>query len=274
MKREDIIKELVNRGYKAEVQNTIKNGIEFEGIKILTDSNVAPVIYTEAIIEKAEKENKTLDCVVDDIVDIYENNRDLEFDVNVLFNHDFILKHIYIALQKDSTEEIIKRPCDLDGIESYLYVRGDMSDDGSFSVKVTKAILDQASIAEDEAWEMAEKHTYAETSLESLAKIMADMMGSEYTEDMNKRVPLFVLTNKCKIKGASAILNKKVLAEFGEHYDTDKLIVLPSSIHEMLIVPYESGMDISSFSSMVEEVNCEQVDPTERLTDRAYVIAV
>ena len=250
MKREDIIKELVNRGYKAEVQNTIKNGIEFEGIKILTDSNVAPVIYTEAIIEKAEKENKTLDCVVDDIVAIYENNRDSEFDVNVLFNHDFILKHIYIALQKDSTEEIIKRPCDLDGIESYLYVRGDMSDDGSFSVKVTKAVLDQANIAEDEAWEMAEKHTYAETSLESLAKIMADMMGSEYTEDMDKRVPLFVLTNKCKIK------------------------VLPSSIHEMLIMPYESGMDISSFSSMVEEVNCEQVDPIERLTDRAYVITV
>jgi hypothetical protein len=52
MTREIIINELNNRGYKAEAQNTIKNGVELEGIRILTSGNIAPVIYTEEIIRK------------------------------------------------------------------------------------------------------------------------------------------------------------------------------------------------------------------------------
>ena len=64
MTREMIITELQNRGYNAEAQNTIKNGVELEGIRILTDCNIAPVIYTESIISNAEEENKSLDEVV------------------------------------------------------------------------------------------------------------------------------------------------------------------------------------------------------------------
>ena len=52
MTREMIINELINRGYKAKAKNNIKNGVELEGIIILTDSNVAPIIYTEEIIRK------------------------------------------------------------------------------------------------------------------------------------------------------------------------------------------------------------------------------
>ena len=89
MTREMIITELSNRGYKAEAQNTIKNGVELEGIRILTDSNIAPVIYTKAIIENAENENKSLDEVVSAIISTYESHKSFEFDVNMLFDRDF-----------------------------------------------------------------------------------------------------------------------------------------------------------------------------------------
>ena len=56
MTREMIITELANRGYKAEAQNSIKNGVELEGIRILTDSNIAPIIYTEKMIENVEQD--------------------------------------------------------------------------------------------------------------------------------------------------------------------------------------------------------------------------
>lgn len=275
MTREMIITELSNRGYKAEAQNTIKNGVELEGIRILTDSNIAPVIYTKAIIENAENENKSLDEVVSAIISTYESHKSFEFDVNMLFDRDFILNSIFVGLQKVSTEDIEKKLCeDFEEIESYLYIRGEADREGSYSIKVSKAILDRANISEVEAWEQAQTNTEAETSLESMAKVMCEMMNMEYSEDMDKMTPFFIISNKSKVKGASAILNKKVLAEFGERYHTNKIVVLPSSVHEMLLVPYTEEIDLDTFSDMVGQVNSSEVDPTEQLVDRAFIITL
>lgn len=192
----------------------------------------------------------------------------------MFFDRDYILNNIYIGMQKDSTEDIEKKACDLEGIESYLYIRGDSDKDGYYSAKVSKAILDNANISECEAWEKAEENTNAETTITSMAKVMCAMMHMEYSEEMEDIAPFYVITNKSKMRGASAILNKNALAEFGQKHNTDKIVVLPSSIHEMLLVPYTEEIDIDTFSEMVEEVNNAEVDPTERLTDRAYIITL
>lgn len=275
MNREMIITELQNRGYKAEAQNTIKNGVELEGIRILTDSNIAPVIYTEAIIENAENEGMSLDEVVSAIIGTYESHKSFEFDVNMLFDRDFVLNSIYVGLQRVSTEDIEKKLCeDFEGIESYLYIRGEADREGSYSIKVSKAILDRANISEVEAWEQAQTNTEAETSLESMAKVMSEMLGFEYSEEMDEQTPFFIISNTSKVKGASAILNKKVLAEFGERYHTDKIVVLPSSIHEMLLVPYTEEIDLDTFSDLVASVNGSEVEPMEKLVDRAFIITL
>ncbi len=274
MTREMIITELNNRGYKADSQNSIKNGVVLEGIRILTDCNVASIIYTEGIIENAEEQHKTLNDVVSAIIGIYESSKAVNFDVNMFFDREYILNNIYIGMQKDSNEDIEKRACDLEGIESYLYIRGDSDRDGYVSAKVSSAILERSDISEREAWEKAEANTNAETTIISMAEVMCSMMNMEYSEEMEDMTPLYVLTNTSKIKGASAILNKKALAEFGKKHNTDKIVVLPSSVHEMLLIPYTEETDIDTFSAMVEEVNNAEVDPTERLTDRAYIITL
>lgn len=275
MTREIIINELNNRGYKAEAQNTIKNGVELEGIRILTDNNIAPVIYTEAIIENAENEGKSLDEVVSAIIGTYESHKSFEFDVNMLFDRDFVLNSIYVGLQRVSTENIEKKLCeDFEEMESYLYIRGEADREESYSIKVSKAILDRANISEVEAWEQAQTNSEAETSLESIAKVMSEMLGFEYSEEMDEQTPFFIISNTSKVKGASAILNKKVLAEFGERYHTDKIVVLPSSIHEMLLVPYTEKIDIDTFSDMVASVNGSEVEPMDKLVDRAFIITL
>ena len=48
--------------------------------------------------------------------------------------------------------------------------------------------------------------------------------------------------------------------------------MLPSSIHEMLILPYNESINMDDLSFMVADVNATQVEPEERLTDRAYLI--
>ena len=52
----------------------------------------------------------------------------------------------------------------------------------------------------------------------------------------------------------------------------NKILVLPSSIHEMLISPYQDWMDIDEMKAIVTEINAVEVAPEERLTDQAYII--
>lgn len=272
MTREMIINELTIRGYNATAQDSTKNGVIFEGIVIREEgSSVAPVIYTEQLISRAEEEGKSLDDVVSRIIDTYEAHKDTTFNIEQLTDRDFVLSHIRIGLQKQSSEDLIKGASELEGIESYLYIGGNTGED-DYSIKVSASYLEKSSVSESEAWEHAKINTFADTKIESLAKVMSEIMGVPYDESMEALMPMYVITNSKKLKGASAICDRKHLAEFTEEHHAEKLLVLPSSVHEMIIIPYTDDMDIEMFSDMVSQVNASEVAPEERLTDRAYVL--
>lgn len=67
-------------------------------------------------------------------------------DITINFNNPkWILDHITIALQRTSDESIVKRPCDLDGIEQYLILSGEQ-DGANYSIKVVPVLLSNAGI--------------------------------------------------------------------------------------------------------------------------------
>ena len=80
---------------------------------------------------------------------------------------------------------------------------------------------------------------------------------------------MYVLTNTAKLHGASCVLYDQVLARFSEKVDCD-LFILPSSIHEVILVPARTGICKRELDQMVKEVNQEAVDPEEILSDHAY----
>ena len=71
------------------------------------------------------------------------------------------------------------------------------------------------------------------------------------------------------------MLNKKVMKAFANLVNTKKIMILPSSIHEMILIPcHHCEYDIESCSEIVKLVNENEVELTEQLTDRAYIIEV
>ncbi len=199
-----------------------------------------------------------------------ENITDITLNFN---NPKWILDHITIALQRTSDESIVKRPCDLDGIEQYLILRGEQ-DGANYSVKVVSVLLSNASIDENYAWDRALENLSADTQIISLGKVLSDLMGAPYDGSMDTETKFHVITNSQKLKGAAAIMNRKALRTFTQKHRTNMLFVLPSSIHEMMIAPYDSTLNLDELSAMVKEINETQVAPEERLTDRAYIITL
>lgn len=274
MTRTDIIKELERRGYNAECRNSIKNGIIFEGI-VIGKAQIAPIIYTKNLIEDAEKSGKSVYKVATEIIEICEQNGDKEISLELLTSREFFLKHVNVGIQRKSNEDIEKQNCefDLDELESYLFIKYKYANsDGAGCMKINDYFLKQVGVSRLEAWETAKRNVCKDTVIKSFDQIMAEAFGMPYDPDAEPSVPLYVITNSDCIKGASTILNREKLKEFGKKHDTDKILVLPSSINEMLIVPYQDWMDLDSMKCLVQEVNVTEVLPEERLIDKAYIM--
>lgn len=265
IRRRDIINELTNRGYRVEVHESIKNGVELKGIRFITESGICPVVYTDKIIEDAD----SLIEAVETVLKTYNNAEIMEVDKDSLTDPAFILENLYIGLQKKSTEDIVKSDTDFEGIEKYLYV----IINGNTSFKLTCALLETLKVDESDVWITAYKNTFAKTTIISMSEKLAELAGIEIEEVEGMPIQ-YIVTNTMNYRGASAILDIDSLKKLRQKLNTHKLIVLPSSIHEMIIIPDDGSSDIEEFNAMVQEINETQVDPEERLTDRAYVIEV
>lgn len=195
-------------------------------------------------------------------------------DITIHFNDpEWILEHITIGLQICSDDDIIKSPCDLDGIGQYLFLKGKLSDT-SYSVKITLNILSHAGIDESRTWEKAIENLCADTQITSLTKLLSDMSGIPIDAPAEPDINLHVITNFEKYKGAAAVMNRKALRSFAREHHTNMLFVLPSSVHEMMISPFTEKTTAVELSAIVNEVNETQVAPEERLTDRAYILCL
>lgn len=279
--KENVVKELISRGFEVTEHQVERNGICENGLILKTHVNeiVAPVVYIDEIINIANRENHTIEKVVDEIVYIYDNHKEPSIDVKELFSKEFILKNVAIGLQKAGNEDILKRNCDeFEGLESYLMIQFSNELGGSFSIKLTDSILQISGLNEKEIWEKAEENLENQSVIEDMIEILRKNY-KDLPDEMLYCVqpnPMIIVSNKNKYKGASSILNKKLVRKIAKKFNSNKLIMLPSSIHEVIVIPAESGVetDIEFLNNMVKEVNMNEVDPKERLIDRAYVMEV
>ena len=80
---------------------------------------------------------------------------------------------------------------------------------------------------------------------------------------------LYILTNNQGINGASYIIYEDIINNFATEHDTD-FFILPSSIHEILLLPVEDSMDKEELVEMVKEVNNYVVSELDYLSDNVY----
>ena len=81
---------------------------------------------------------------------------------------------------------------------------------------------------------------------------------------------MYILSNTCGINGATVVLYEDILKDFAGKIQED-VIILPSSIHEVLLVPNSKVHDIEEMKAMVEHINRTEVSKTDVLSDNVYL---
>ena len=103
---------------------------------------------------------------------------------------------------------------------------------------------------------------------EYCARAARDQMDELY-EDRDAGIQMYVLSNRYKINGAVCMLYDHVLERFADQVQED-LYILPSSIHEVLLIPAGDGIEKEQLSAMVRQVNRDAVLADEILSDHVY----
>ena len=80
---------------------------------------------------------------------------------------------------------------------------------------------------------------------------------------------MIVITNTLGVNGADVILYPDMLPSLANEYNTD-FYVIPSSIHEVILVSAEDDSKLEEYRFLVRDVNEQFVDPEEILSDQVY----
>ena len=99
-----------------------------------------------------------------------------------------------------------------------------------------------------------------------MSELLEELMGVQVEE---RELSFYVLTNKDKMFGASAMLYTEQMKRLAYRLQSD-LLILPSSVHEVLLLPDDHDREYDFYRQMVQEVNATQVDPEEILSDSLY----
>ncbi len=270
----DRLEEICGEEFLINVANNMKNNsVMFRGISIREKgARIAPTIYLEDFYTD-HCDGREIEDIINDILRIYSANRKgPDFDPDSFSDYEWVKSRIFYKVinAKDNAELLSRSPHYrfLDLAVIYCVMAGDYEGTIS-SVTIRNEHINMWGVDEMQIREQAIKNApgMLPASIVSLTRMISDMTEEDIPE--SECIPMYVLTNKIRTNGASAILYKGVLEDFAENIRSD-LYILPSSVHEVILVPDMKELDPKSLVSMIKEVNDTQVSAEEILSYSLY----
>ena len=271
---------IAGEGGNITINHVIKNnGCEMDGLVIMEKGkDIAPTIYLDSFYELYTN-GENIKNIIRQIEVIYEQNKNnVTFDVNILKHFDTIKdKIVYKVVNYRSNEKLLeqvphKRILDLAMV---FYCLLDNEYGRSATALIYNNNLKNWNVTIDDVYKAALKNTpdLLHSKISSMAALFekcgVNVDGEEV--DLKDYVPsdMYVLTNESKLNGAACILYENVLYDFAQKLGAD-LYILPSSVHEVILLPKLSMFEKDELVNMVKEVNTEGVAADEVLSDHVY----
>ncbi len=261
MKLSEVKSILLNNGYEIEERTVNKNGYEVEALSI-GSGRIRPSIYAKTV-EEIEDEDELL-SLVRRIV-----NNAPAVDVSVMQDEEYILNHCRSCIRHESDDESIVKWQVWDDLEEYIRVDLGHEHSTNMSFVLTKALLSSLDIDADELREHARRNLREHVSIKSMAQVLAELMGHAPSEVESMDEVMYVACTDDKSYAASVMLLEDVLQDFCTEHNIDSLVIIPSSVREVILIA-PRNMDDEAINSMIREVNETQVDEWERLSDHCY----
>lgn len=289
----------MNQELKEYIKNHIKEYLPLEyqdasvKLKEITKSNdrvltgltvrrageaTAPTVYLEPYAEQIEA-GRPLDSVMQEISRVQTDCHVPAFDLSSLKDYEQVKPLLATRLSDpEKNKEFLKNkphtPCGELAASYRIQISKD--NDGMASAIVTNELLHTWGISTEQLHKdaLAAESVRETVCLHTMEDVMNQMMLSGESPNLlnNEKsvhtgMGIYVLTNESRLNGASVLTQDNILEQVGELLGSD-FYVLPSSLHEVLIVADNGIISLKELEAMVKEVNATQVAPEDFLSDK------
>ncbi len=289
----DQVRKMMGEEYTVSVYKVTKNNsLVLDSLVILKkEKKFAPNIYLQPYYE-AYIQGLSIQELARKLCDTYNNNLVPDINENFSYAYEDIKPFIiYRLVSYERNKKLLEKIPHMKYLDMvityYCLVRED--EEGIGTIRITNAHL--------QMWEtsLQELHTLAVNNtklifpaiIKSMDEMLLPMLQEEYMEgkedllsdkildgfllgdNKTNKYKMYVLSNSKGINGATCLLYQDVLKEFSNEIQSD-LFILPSSIHEVILVPFDGTIRMEALSELVKDVNHTQVARDEVLSDRVY----
>lgn len=290
-----IVKKRMGGGYLVDINHVIKNNsIQLDGLIILKNGErITPNIYLNSYFESYQ-EGESIEDIAAKIINIYEDTMEegerealcIQFELNEMKS-----SIIFRLVNYDKNIKLLNeiphiRFLDL-AITFHCLVKD--NENGIGTIRITNEHIKNWNTTLEDITELATINTpvLLPASVRSMNEVIIDILNKEmeYNSeniDVEKEIKevfdqmkqdtmtdMYVLSNAKGINGASCLLYPDVVKELSDQLNTD-FYILPSSIHEIILVKNKDKIDKNVLREMVIDVNYTQVAEDEILSNNIY----
>lgn len=298
--------DILGENVKVNVHKILKNNdIELDALTVVeSNSNMSPTIYLNYYYDEY-KAGKDIDDIVNEIYGLYEeHSKKLHFDMDIFSDFEKIKSRIAFKLINTKTNsKLLKDIPNVSFLDLSIvfYCLLDNEYIGTATALIYNVHKDMWNVTTEELLEIAKENTprLLEYELKNMNELIREILvddlqktiyerddrydkncfnpGPEEVADgllknitgAKEQIVMYVLTNKQRTNGAICMLYDNVIKSFAEKMDSD-MYILPSSVHEVILVPAREGINEKELTDMVKEVNREELDGIDILSDHAY----
>lgn len=269
--------EVIPEPKQVSIQTVYKNnGVKLDGLVIMEGgANVSPTLYLYRYYMMLS-EGKALESVLEDILDDYHKYK-VGASIDTSFYTDFskvsdkiVFKLINLKRNKELLQNV-PHIIYLDLAVVFYYIYDMYTNVGNATILIHNSHMDCWKVSLEELNQIAQKNAWKllPPELLDMDDVLRMMKIETDIPDNLIKERMFVLTNSRLLFGAACILYDGFIRTFAEKMNSD-ILILPSSVHETILLPASDMDAFEQFSEMVREINQTEVDDEDVLSDHAY----
>lgn len=273
----DHIKDFLPQDYNVHeisiTEQRKNNNVIWDVLSIKGDRNIVPGVYMEPYYH-AYIEGTEMNAVLQKIADIYMESMEQvgEFSTD-WFQYENVKNGIFVTVQNaEMNRELLEKvPHEIREDLALLYrVQVELANKEKGSVLIHNTHLKTWGIDEETLKEVAwnNMHSYCPPVFSTMGDVLRSAGCDIFPTNVHP-VEMYVLSNRDKQYGAAYMFDTEVMDRIAEEIGGD-IVVIPSSIHESILLRKQEDMDFDFLRKMVKEVNHTQLHPTEILSDEVY----
>lgn len=292
-KIKDDIKDYMDEKYKdcgVVIRKVNKTNREVDGLNFYDIpglKNATPTIYVNNLYEEYERTGKYEEVIRIAAETMERGIKSFNDEIKAeLLDTSRLKDNVFFTLiNAEQNKELLKTVPHREFEDLAIVYRWNLGNDslGTYTNLVDNDLAKKEGLTENDLYNAANKNTKElfPILVKNMNEVISEMifgesgideeMQKEFSEVMQETPDencMYVITNESKLFGAASMLYEEPIHELAEQVGGD-LYILPSSVHEVIAVPADFGSP-EELAEMVYEVNMEQVDINDRLSNQVY----